>query len=354
MTLRLLEVSNLRIVEHASFSPHPQTNLFVGSNASGKTSLLEGIHLLATGRSFRTRQLAEIKRRNCDTLAVRGHVLSRGGEIRAAFEYDEKGRRIAIDGMPKLSNVDLAQLIPVQAVFPGALQEFLQHGHERRRLLDWGLFHMEPRFYPLWRRYRRLLKQRNTALQAGAAARVCAAWDMELASSGEQLHQWRRTYIQQWRQHLATLSRALFDMDSIAVDLIPGWPVELSLREALADTMAMDQRQRYTHVGAQRDDMELRWQGESVRTQCSHGQQRLLFIALKLAHLGVLATTVHKTGVLLIDDLYAELDTTHTERLLLLLTQWGAQSFITTTQHQPLKGPVPGKLFHVERGRLRE
>ncbi|MFQ5755925.1 MAG: AAA family ATPase [Acidiferrobacterales bacterium] len=165
MPLTLLEADNLRIVEHATLEPGPHLNVIAGPNGSGKTTLLEAIHLLALGRTFRSGRMAQLVRTSADALTVRGcwHTLS-GEAVTIGIERTTTARRIHINGQTALTIGALARVMPLQVTGPESCYLFTHSARYRRGMIDWGLFHVEPQFYPLWSRYQRALRQRNAVL----------------------------------------------------------------------------------------------------------------------------------------------------------------------------------------------
>ena len=162
-------------------------NLISGANASGKTSLLESIFFLGRGRSFRTARNETLIRKGADKLLLTGRFEA-GESIRpVGVRYSREGFEARAAGDRIGSLAELATILPVQAIDPEVHRLVEEGPQERRRYLDWGVFHVEPRFVEQWRRYQRALKQRNAALRAESPEQVVRAWDPELVESGRAL-----------------------------------------------------------------------------------------------------------------------------------------------------------------------
>ena len=188
MGLRRVRITAFRCIPEADLSLSPQRNYIFGPNGAGKTSLLEALYLLGRGRSFRTRHTRRLVMHGASGLAVFGEVVSPGRthRIGAAFEDGHLERRV--EGRAGVSGVELATLLPVHAIEPGS-HELIQGGpSERRRFLDWGVFHVEHAYLEAWRRYRRVLGQRNAALKAGATAAELETWSGALLTEGLAVH----------------------------------------------------------------------------------------------------------------------------------------------------------------------
>lgn len=359
MRLTALDVRDLRLIRAAALEPDPAVNLLLGPNASGKTSLLEAIHILATGRSFAASRTARVVRVGAGPLRVVGRVQRDGdGTIhRLGIERGISGAaRMRVDGGPAERVAELARLLPVVAIHPQSHELIMGGPGERRRLLDLGLFHVEHRFHDLWQRYRRALSQRNVLLRNRAVESELGPWEMELARTGEQLDEFRRRYVDSLAHEVSALAPALFG-DAVALDLEyrRGWQEGEGLAAALARLRRRDIEQRVTGMGPHRADLVLRIDGRDVRQRISRGQQKLLVYLLRLAQARQLAGAVDGSCVLLLDDLPAELDAERRARVMAAAVSVGAQCFVTALEESsvPLPEGVSSTMFHVEQGEVR-
>ena len=192
MILESLGVEDFRCVEKAELALHPRCNLISGENASGKTSLLEAMFFLGRGRSFRTAQADPLVRSGSDGFRLVGRVETSGRSQPLGMRYSRTGIEARHAGRPVSGLAELATVLPAQAIDP-EVHRLVEGGPlERRRYVDWGVFHVEPSFISQWRRYQRALKQRNAAFRAEQPESVVRAWDHELAESGERVADLRR------------------------------------------------------------------------------------------------------------------------------------------------------------------
>src|ERR1700691_1579344 len=183
MPLAELALENLRCIQRAELVLAPDINLIRGPNASGKTSLLEGIYLLGRGRSFRTRNSERLIRHGEDMLQTMGRTLGTVSERIHLKVARDKATAAEIGNVPVGSLAQLAQVFPVQVIEPGIHKLIEEGSPRRRRWLDWAVFHVEPNFIGSWQRYARALRQRNAALRT--APETARAWDGELVRHGE-------------------------------------------------------------------------------------------------------------------------------------------------------------------------
>ena len=352
MPLVSLEVHNVRIIDQFASPLHPLINVITGANASGKTSFLEALYLLGTGKSFRAPQTEHILRHTTEVLTVFGRYQDNiVGEVSLGIQRSAKTRRIKVGDTEQKNASALAQTFPVQAISPDSYRAFLQEAGARRALLNWGLFHVEPEFNALWERYRRLLKQRNAALRA---RQLAAIWDKELVQVGEQIHELQTRYCARWGTAFQEYGAQLMGPVSVRLGFKQGWSEDSSLAEALRRDHGRDTERGITHSGPHRTDIQIQLEGQALRHFGSHGQQKLIVIALKLAHAQQFMRHTQRYPAFLIDDLAAELDREHGRRLLNVLAQMRTQVFITAIETQQIEAQAWNDygLFHVEQGRL--
>jgi DNA replication and repair protein RecF len=353
MALERIEIEGFRCLSRVVLELDPHYNLYLGPNASGKTSLLEALFFLGRGRSFRGRQLEPLIQAGKEEFRLVGQV--RLDEVATVLGVRGRigGTEYRAGGTPAGSAAELAQYF-APAIIDPELHRLLEDGpHRRRRYLDWGVFHVEPGFLPLWRRYRQALKQRNALLRQSAPARELEAWDPELASSGEQLGTLRERYVLELAQRLTPIARELLGVD-VQLRYTPGWRQAQGLMAALAQGAERDRRLKVTNQGPHRADIAILVDGLPARHRISRGQQKLLVAALILAQVELHAAQRPGRTALLLDDPAAELDSNSLKRLLARVRSLPVQLFVTALSTGPQDLGEPGRLFHVERGEIRD
>src|SRR5271168_3577161 len=331
MSLRRLQVTDFRCLQSAALDLDPRFTLISGANASGKTSVLEAIYILGRGRSFRTRRLEHLIRRGSDRFVVFGEVEGFGRRSSLGVEGSVAGVRAKLDGAKAASLAELAPLLPVQIIDP-EIHRLIEEGPSRcRRFLDWGVFHVEPRFVDGWQRFQQALKQRNAALKSHQPRAVTSAWDNDLLRYGELLSATRSRYVELLAGHASVIARNLLGME-LGLSYRPGWTRDMSFAEALQQSWAHDQDSGVTQVGPHRAELSIRLNGLGVKDRISRGQQKLLAAALLMAQVKLFPQDSPVQPSLLLDDPAAELDN---QRLTGLITEVSAQSvqLIVTTLH---------------------
>lgn len=350
MPLRRLRIECFRCLTHVELLLDPEQNYFFGPNGAGKTSLLEAVHVLGRGRSFRLRQNKRLIQYDAQGFSVFGEVLTGGRSRRLGISVDGGGRQLRLDGQSGPAMTSLARVLPVYVIEPSV--HFLIEGGpgERRRFLDWGVFHVEQDYIADWRRFRRVLGQRNAALRTGQHP---GSWDNVLTAAGMRVTESRQRYVGELREALAGLGEALLGKP-LEVNYRPGWRADTTLESALQMSRGRDEQMRATQVGPHRAELEIKLGARGVREEVSRGQQKLAAAALVLAQVRVLAASRGHGGTLLLDDPAAELDETALGALLSVLDTLPAQRIITGLTEDSLAGAEPPARFHVEQGRVHQ
>ena len=378
MRVTRLRLTDMRRFAEAELAPGPELNLITGDNGAGKTTLLEALHWMAYGRSFRGRVRDGVVRQGAPALevfveweepspaqagdrvsegAMRSPVTRPARQRRAGLRHGGSHWSGRLDGADVAHLGELCAALAVVSFEPGSHALVTGGSEGRRRLLDWGLFHVEPDFLPLWRRYARALKQRNVLLKQRASD-LLELWEHELAQAGEAMTRHREAHVASWEPLLqAAMAAFLPAAGSIRLDFQPGWRrEELSLADALLLARDRDLVAGFTTVGPHRADWRVEYAGIPGREALSRGQAKLSALALLLSQAEHHARLRGAWPVVALDDLASELDRQHQHRVLQWLLGTGAQLFITGTEAPPALAdmvPVSVTTFHVEHGRLR-
>jgi DNA replication and repair protein RecF len=251
---------DVRCLIDFSLEPASGTNLLVGDNGAGKTSVLESMFLLGRGRSFRAANLASVASTGKTAFAIRGRVSSEEQQrVRTVGLKWTQGRTTGqIDSRDAESLAELARAFPVE-VIDTQVQEIVRGGPgQRRRYLDWGVFHVEHVFIDAWRRYSRALKQRNAALRQPSGISMAKAWEEELSVSGTLLNEARSRYVERLVEDVGDVVEDLLGAP-ISVTYAKGWPEAMTLAEALDRGRERDAQRGATSVGPHRADLEICW-----------------------------------------------------------------------------------------------
>jgi DNA replication and repair protein RecF len=345
-----MELADLRIVRRASLEFGRSLNVFFGDNAQGKTSLLEGLALLARGRSFRTDHTPALIRRGAPALLATGVSVRAQGQTRLAVEVQPGGRELRVDGLSVAPGAYQGRL---EAVVYSTERLQLLRGpmRARRQYLDRGGAALWPGYRQLLAEFGRVLAQRNAALAAGSGD--LAAWDERFVSLGARLRQLRARYAQRLQEALERGYRPAGERYLVATPPAEARDEDAAerLRGELLRRAGDERRVGRSLAGPQRDPVRLRVNGEAAET-ASSGQARSLVLALTLAALDVYREERGETPVALLDDLDSELDQARAATLCALVAERG-QAFVTTA-HPGWTGALPdARRFEVVAGSVR-
>jgi DNA replication and repair protein RecF len=349
MSLAELSLENIRCLARAELALHPGHNLIWGSNASGKTSLLEAIFVLGRGRSFRTRSSERLIRHGEPHLRVFGRLAGQP-PTPIGVEVSRKDGTVAkVGGAFVQSLAELSRAFAVQVIEPGVHKLIEEGAQRRRRWMDWAVFHVEPQFIDVWSRYARALKQRNTALRISPAQ--ASAWDPELVRLGEQIAQLRRDFMLKLQPYWTAAIRELADLE-VELYYSQGWAADTTLAEALAASRERDATRGITHVGAHRADIVVRLERGLARETLSRGQQKLVAAAMTLSQLSLIRELTGTVPTLLLDDPAAELDRSRLQKFVDQVRRLQCQLVVTSLSSETQLFGQPDRVFHVEQGAL--
>lgn len=357
MGLLRFAVQNFRNIKAADLRFSSQLNLFTGANGAGKTSLLEALFFLGRAQSFRTSHTPTLIREGTDALLVRGEVEDYSGAVhQVGILRDKTSTQAKANGQVVRQLSDLVGLFPFQLINPDS-HRLLEGGPSyRRRFLDWGVFHVEPAFYPAWKRYSRALRQRNAALRKRLSRAEIQLWDEELCASALAIDGYRRAYLSELIPMLQLSAEELVDIPSMQWDYRPGWSTKLGFQDALRAGIESDRRQGFTRMGPHRADIQPLIESVSAQERLSRGQQKQVVVAMMLAQAQIYQRLRGRPCLFLIDDLPSELDLDHRKRVLQQLQALGVQIFLTAIE----PGLVlvddweDSRQFHVEHGHIKE
>ncbi|MGB9428444.1 MAG: DNA replication/repair protein RecF [Gammaproteobacteria bacterium] len=354
MGLLCLSLRQFRCFAAADLRFAPGFNLIVGQNASGKTSLLEAIFLLSRGRSFRTARLENAIQTNFVEFRLAGEISGPTAPIPIGLVRRNGELHAKIAGETPENLAQLAEIFPVQLIDNHAYQLVRNGPRQRRQFLDWGVFHVEPGFFQVWRRYQRARRQRNTALRTGRSQKEVTSWDSELVSTGEALDAFRRRYMASMSVTATAWASQALGGTEISLEYRPGWPEAQSLMDALRAGAKGDRLAGRTQAGPHRAEMLIRINGKAAQEWASRGQEKALAGALLLAQAAVYKELTGHVCTLLLDDLAAELDAEHLRRFMEKVEETDAQICMTAIEPPASIARKAASVFHVKQGEIRE
>ena len=344
MGLIELTLRNFRPFKELDFKPDPEAvSVLLSPNGTGKTSVLEAVHLLATATSFRTTSASDVIKRDSDLAEVHGVAMvnSRRVSVDLTVTRNTRGatKRMLVNGQKPRSRIDLAEALPLTVFTPEGV-DVVRHGPEHRRdLVTLQMTDLNPVLAETVEKYNKVLTQRNALLRSFEGSwptnqqqEELSTWESELVFYGESLVASRDGFLQQIQPLVEDLYRNL-SHDESRVNLVyeRSWTGNLS--DAFRSSLRSDVARGYTTIGPHRDDISLILDGRDARRQASQGEQRSLALAWRLGSHQLIKSVRNTEPLLLLDDVFSELDPLRSQRLLTFLP--AGQTLVTTASPLP-------------------
>jgi DNA replication and repair protein RecF len=354
LLIEKLKIENLRNISYADITPHKKINIILGSNGAGKTTLLESIYILARARSFRQYNTSSLIQENREQLNLFSQLqTSTNQRNRIGLQKSKKKTEIRKDGNSLRKLSELAKTIPLIFITPNIQRVIEEKPEHRRRLLNWGLFHVEHTYGDLAYRYKKILLQRNNSLR-GSKEQI-HVWDRQLIQIGEELDQMMEKYSVIWNQALQHMIETTQISKPISLTLKKGWKDGETFEAALERCSKVDRERGFTSCGPHRSDLRLLHDGNQIRGIFSRGEAKVTAIIMLLSQTKLISELTGECPILLADDLHSELDKRRYDALLNLIDAMNLQSFITTLSFdskETILSPDAYQVFHVEHGEI--
>ena len=354
MSLLKLDIYKVRNIHQSSIKPSPGINLITGENGSGKSSLLEAIFILGRARSFRASNIKQVIQFEQTELIVSGHSKQQSDHVfHLGIQLNGKNCEIRLN-QEKSSKAELAYSLPVLLIHPKSYVLLDGGPQVRREFLDWGVFNYEHDFLVNWRKFKKVLLQRNSLLKSKQTNQI-NVWNTELVQYGTIVSNYRKKYLEKLQTVFLEICHHFLDFEKVELMYVSGWDDSNSFIFALESDFEKDLRYGFTHSGPHRSDFSLMIDGRLAKNVVSRGQLKLLMLSLKLAQVKLINTGKTNSVCLLIDDLTAELDSHNKAKLLQYLSSLDCQVFMSTTELSnfgDLSALENYKVFHVEQGEI--
>ncbi len=331
-------------------------HLFWGGNGAGKSSLLEAIYTLSTGKSWRSNQITQLIQHEKTGFAVSAKIVdSTGQKKEIMMQKHRSGRSVITLDNNTCSLGELAKQLPAQLIGTHSYRFFTDGPKLRRSFFNWGLFHVEPSFHVSWQHWQKLLKQRNASLKKHSHPQEVHAWDIPIVELSEKIDTLRRSQHTDIKELFSKYLLRLNHSCELDIRYERGWPEESSLLDSLRSSYKRDCMLGYTRLGPQKADFQVFYKDQPASQVLSQGQQKLAMVALHLAQVDYLKQHTGKSAIVLLDDLTAELDDHAQHSLLKILQELDSQTLITCIDPSFLagvEGGLDGKLYQVESGEI--
>ena len=286
----------------------------VGPNGSGKTNIVEAIGWLMSMRSFRGAPNEALVRQGADQAIARAQLRSDQRELLIEAELPRSGRIRIQMNKQRVQRKDLLGVMSVTVFAPDDLEMVKGSPGERRTYLDSVVVGLHPRNEAIRAQVDKVLKQRNALLKSvhgrldGDAAFTLDVWDTKLAEAGNQLGALRADAVQRLSPLVTEALQAVAGGNhEVSLTYVAPWH-KVGLVDALGAARQDDVRRGVTTVGPHRDEIEVLLNGMPARTHASQGEQRSIALALRLAGHQLVRDTTGVAPLLVLDDVFSELD----------------------------------------------
>ena len=358
MGLVSLTLRHFRLFTDVTVAPDQgAVTVFLSPNGTGKTSVLEAIHFLGTGRSFRTSTAGDVIANGQTTAEIHGLFDHDGRRITVDFTITRGERsvtkRMLINGQRPVNQAAAAEVVPLSIFTPDGVDMIRRGPETRRDFMSDHVVAIHPAVGDVADRYDRVVRQRNAILRSGREngptpflRRELEPWTTQFLELAESYTQHRHRFITDLVDLAQDAYRGLTDSrDVLTLGYEQSWTGELS--HALGEVDREEWARGTTVLGPHRDDFYVEINGRDARRQASQGEQRSAALALRLAAHHLHEQVRGQRPLLLLDDVFSELDPLRCDRLLTLLPV--GQTLLTTASPLP-SGMQPGSILDISGG----
>lgn len=374
MQIKALNLQNYRNYTRQSCDFCPSLNLLIGSNAQGKTNLIEAIYYLSIGKAYRPMKDEQLIRWEQSSFHIQGTVANRQGQAVIEIQYDKNAKQaknIRIGGLPLQKNDELSGHLTSVLFSPDNMSIIKGAPQERRRFLDYDISQISRVYAKNLQKYQRLLVQRNMLLKRLNYKKISsqekvselAIWDEQLIATGEEIIEKRLQTIAKLTPLTRLMQRKLSGgQENLELHYIfnrkealqQGPSLRDKLTQARQESFEEDLKYGVTQWGPHRDDLAITINGIALKQYGSQGQQRTAVLALKLAELEFFRGESGEYPILLLDDVMSELDQERRQQLIQIIREKKIQCFITSTDNISFDNDEKRQIytFEVNNGRI--
>lgn len=362
MIITKLQFEGFRNLDDGAIEPSSGVNVIFGTNAQGKTNLLEGIWLLSGNRSFRGSRESELIKFGKDFARLKIDFFSEGRDQNAEIIFFKGKKEIKINGVKQKSSSSLIGKLCAVVFSPEHLSLVKSGPTERRKFLDNAICQIKLSYGDSLNAYNKTLAQRNALLKDipyhSQLLDTLDVWDMRLAALGAALIRMRFQYTERLcecaHKYHSGISDNMEDLNILYSSTIecksddPAEKIKNIMYDKLVESRSDDLKDGCTNYGPHRDDIEILINNSRVKVFGSQGQQRSCVLSMKIAEAELIKTAVGQEPVILLDDVLSELDSRRQDFLLNKII--GRQVFISCCEKASTERLTGGKLFEVKKG----
>lgn len=361
MYIKSLTVENFRNYKQERLEFSPETNIFYGNNAQGKTNILEACYLFSHGRSHRAKLDTELIRFGENLFWVRAEFADREREYTADIRINREGKKVVkINNVPITKLSELMSYLNVVMFEPDDLELIKGSPTARRRFVDEAISQLYPNYLVNLINYNKTLMQKNALLKSlkGSGKKSdesLGAWNEQLAHYGAVIEKYRVKFIKSLAEFSQKIHKEIAG-EEFLLSFLPNIPfedeeeIEAEFLKKLSQVSEREIELGLSQYGIQRDDFKVTINGKEARIYGSQGQQRTCVLTLKLAQTEHIKSIKGEYPVLLLDDIMSELDINRRRYLIGKIKD--KQVMITCTDIDDVGEGKKGKIFKISNGTI--
>lgn len=356
MHLKKIELTNFRNYDKLKLDNLDNINIIIGSNGIGKTTILESIYVCSLARSFKNSEEKVMLKKDKDFFKIKISVQNELKEKNLEYLFTEKGKKTKVNNSLKKRISDFISQYKVIIFSPDELRIIKDSPTTRRNYLNVSLSQVDKNYVRLLNNYNVLIKNKNDYLKkcyinSNTDLKYLDLLDEKIASLGQEICLLRKEYLEKVNKYIKKIFKK-FKKDN---ELIIKYESQF-LDKSLQDIVSMLKKNRknemelgLTRIGVHRDDFEFIHNGKSAKDFSSQGLQKLILLSLKMSELELLINDYYEEPILLLDDLFSELDIENQNSILNNLNT-KIQVFITTTDINNVKKSLVKKAKVIDLG----
>lgn len=358
MIIKDIIISNFRNYSNAQANFSDNLNLIIGENGQGKTNLIEAVYMLSLGRSFRTNKDKDMMMFDAQNTYICSNVISMGRKYKIEIKLGKDIKKaVKINSIPIEKLTELLGIINIVIFSPEDLKLVREGPKERRNFMDREISQLRPNYYSLIHNYQKILIQRNNLLKnIKIDDNLLDVYDEQLSITTQKIMIYRKEFL----DNISPIASANhYKISSGKENLIIKYQPNINLKNSdsndytkimdiFTKSRLEDKRRKTTTVGPHKDDIGIYLGDMDLRTFGSQGQKRSAAISLKLSEIQLIYEEKNEYPVVLLDDIFSELDLSRQKMLIDSLSE--IQTFVTTTEAIDFNKEV--KTYKVENAEL--
>ena len=350
MFINKLKIHNFRNLLEKNFSFDKDINIFHGKNGVGKTSILEAIQYLSSGKSFRKGSFKSLINFNSDSLTVYLECITNNNTQIFSVSKNRKGQwKAKINNNKIIKQSNITSCFPVVSIDPDVYQLVDFGPLYRRSFLDWLVFHVKHDYLLLWKKVNKCIKQLNSLYKNKSSFKEINVWEQTFINYSEELNNIRKFFFKQIHPSIINLSLFMQDeIKDLSITYKQGWSESLSLSEQMEFDRSKNLKYGQLQHGPHKMDIKISTGSFAASQTLSRGQKKILSITFYMAYIELLKNN-SITPILCLDDFDAELDSVKLSKAADFFKKTNTQIFITSVHKEKILKVFPeAHMFHVE------